>query len=146
MSDFDDRAKKSFDLAGDVTKQLITLCTGIIGLTVTFAKDILPRDPGHGGPPGWARLVLATCWILYLLSILFGLLTLLALTSEIDDPADGKGPSIWAGKVRATSCIQISLFFLGTLLIITFSLLVLWAPQTKPTGYNEAGWTTKHPS
>jgi len=33
--------KKAFDFASDTTKQLITLSTAIVTLTVTFSKDII---------------------------------------------------------------------------------------------------------
>ncbi|KQT20825.1 hypothetical protein ASG31_16700 [Chryseobacterium sp. Leaf404] len=36
-----EQEKKAFDFAADTVKQLITLATGIIALTITFSKDIL---------------------------------------------------------------------------------------------------------
>lgn len=36
----DDREKKSFDFAGDVTKQLITLSIGIMTLCIAFTDKI----------------------------------------------------------------------------------------------------------
>ena len=36
-----EETKKAFEFAQDTTKQLITLATAIIALTITFAKDFV---------------------------------------------------------------------------------------------------------
>jgi hypothetical protein len=125
MASLDDGQKQSFDLAADVTKQLITLSTGIIGLTVTFAKDILPRDPATNAPPDWARAMLGVCWLLYICSILFGLLTMLMLTTEIERPAKANKPSIWSRNVRVYLFVQILWFMLATCGIVLFGFKAL---------------------
>ena len=49
------------------TKQLITLATGILAVTITFAKEVL-----RGLPAAWIALPLLFGWLLYLASIHFG--------------------------------------------------------------------------
>lgn len=75
--------KKAFEFAQDSVKQLMTLSTGIIGLTVTFSKDIFST------PNNCQQSLLVNSWILFLISIFLGLWTLLALTGtlgKINDP------------------------------------------------------------
>src|SRR5215468_10416340 len=84
--DFDIKDRKAFDFAADATKQILTLSTGILALTITFAKDILGA-PGH-----WSRL-LGWSWILYLISILCGVWTLLALTGSFSSSGQRTPPT-----------------------------------------------------
>jgi hypothetical protein len=74
----DEAVKKAFDFAADLTKQLISLATGIIGLTITFGRDFLQRAPAGARP--WA----ITAWGAFLFSILCGILTLMTLTGTLD--------------------------------------------------------------
>ena len=67
---------KSFDFAADVAKQLITLATAIITVMITFSKDILGTNSHY---IAW----LLSSWILFLLSIVFGIFTLMALTGVL---------------------------------------------------------------
>lgn len=69
--------KKSFDFAADITKQLITLSTAIITLTVTFSKDIV------GVGDTLPKILLVWTWGIFILSIFFGILTLMALTGTL---------------------------------------------------------------
>ena len=103
---------KSFDFATDTTKQLITLSTAVLALTITFAKDIL------GGTVGdLDRGLLAATWILYLISIVFGVLTMQALTHRI-----ASGGSVDDKAVRVVAIIQNLFFGAATLLIVIFGI------------------------
>jgi hypothetical protein len=69
--------------AADTTKQIITLSTGVIALTVTFLEKIVqPQTTGlaHRDVP-WTMFV---AWILFGLAILAALLTLGAITGTLD--------------------------------------------------------------
>ncbi|MGB9236849.1 MAG: hypothetical protein WCC04_20765 [Terriglobales bacterium] len=67
-----ERDKKAFDFAADLTKQLITLSTSIVTLTFLFSKDL------QG--PKWLAVVI---WMLFLLSTVCGLWTLMSLTGTL---------------------------------------------------------------
>jgi hypothetical protein len=69
--------KKAFDFAADTTKQLITISTAIITLTVSFSKDIL------GGAADSTKIFLIWTWAIFIASIIFGLATLMALTGRL---------------------------------------------------------------
>lgn len=72
----DEKKIKAFDFAADTTKQLISISTGIIALMVTFSKDIVGNSINSKGLLAWT-------WGIFILSIIFGVLTLMALTGTL---------------------------------------------------------------
>lgn len=109
-----ERTKKAFDFAAESTKLLITLSTGIIALTITFSKEFVPD---LSGAPLWP---MAMAWSCFLLSILFGVATMLSLTGLLSgDPAVAQDdeppiePSVYAPTVTRWSLIQIVFFLLA---------------------------------
>lgn len=72
----DEKDKKAFDFAADLTKQPITLATGTIALTITFSKDFLQKTPAS------ARLWALWAWGVLLASVVFGIWTMMALTGS----------------------------------------------------------------
>ena len=111
----DKRIEKAFDFAQEATKQLITLATGVITITITFLTDVIKAAPAGSAP------FLYSAWILYLVSIVFGILTLLALTGNLERPAAGKSPSIYRGNIVACSIIQVLSFSLAVALTLVFA-------------------------
>jgi hypothetical protein len=99
---------KPFDYAQDVTKQLLTLSTAIVTITVAFIKDIAK------GAPDDARIALYVAWGLFALAIIAGVATLLNLTGRVGhaDAADNEG--IRAAGVRMFAVAQI-LFFVAAI-------------------------------
>jgi hypothetical protein len=114
---------KSFDYASDASKQLITLATGVVTLTVAFSGDVLALSKGN--LRGW----LTWAWIAFLVSIVFGLAHLLALTGQL---ARGSDPDIYAAGPRATSLMQILTFLAGVVLAGVYLLLALGEEITVP--------------
>ncbi len=112
----DDQIKKAFDFASDSTKQLITLSTAILALTITFHKDVL-LNAGSGSP-----LILTWAWIVYLISICLGIATLLALTGTLDPIKKAQNgsstASIQGTNIRLLSAFQILSFLAGTSLVV----------------------------
>lgn len=115
----DEQRKKAFDFAQDVAKQLITLATGVIAITLTFSKDFAT----HAGGGGVHQLV-AFSWYFFLVSILCGLWTLLALTGNLEPSAPSDDPpSIRTVNVTLPAVLQIFCFAVGMLLVILFGVL-----------------------
>lgn len=104
----DDTEKKSFDFACDVTKQLITLSTGIITICVAFTDKIFSQEEAqsHSCLFVWASS-------LFVSSILFGLLTQLKMTGIIANwkKRKDKRSAIYDGATRILSSLQILTFF-----------------------------------
>lgn len=113
----DEKIKKAFDFAADLVKQLITLSTAIIALTVTFAKDIFPVDGDCFS--GW----LFAAWIAYFFTIIFGVWALMALTGTLDPPNNpNTGLSIQGRNCRIPTGLQILTFLIGVACTITYAI------------------------
>jgi hypothetical protein len=108
------RVEKAFDFAADATKQLITLSTAVIAVTITFLTDVAKDAPA--GTAVWLQVG----WILYLLSIAFGILTLLALTGTLADLDAEEPPSINARNIRRLAAGQVLSFFAAVALTLVF--------------------------
>ncbi|MBL8182152.1 MAG: hypothetical protein JNL64_11155 [Blastocatellia bacterium] len=128
----DERSAKAFDFAADVSKQLITLATGIIAFTVTFNKDLLNTTPSSVNHTSVKFIVGA--WGLYLLSIFCGLVSLFGLTGELqphskklDDDADGMdtSPNLSNPFVKWGTICQLALFGFATLVVLAFGIYAI---------------------
>ena len=111
----DDQRGKAFDFCSDATKQLITLSAGIVAFMVTFAKDFVSTV----APAAKTYAYLA--WVGYGLSIVFGILVLLALTAQLEpkDASSSEPPSI-RGAAASYSFLQIAAFVVAVGFTIIF--------------------------
>lgn len=140
--------EKAFDFAYETTKQLITLATAIITLTVTFSKDVI------GSINQDLRLWLASTWAVFIISILLGILTMMSLTGTLDPMKNGKNKdskeeekqqdsqekpvdmSINGQNVKSFSKYQIMTFLIGLILTVIFGYKSLSLNSVKETkGY-----------
>jgi hypothetical protein len=105
---------KPFDYAQDVTRQLLTLATAVVTVTVAFVKDIAT------GAPADARIVLYGGWAFFTVSIICGVCTLLNLTGRVGSAglADSDGIEAWG--VRAFAIAQIMSFVVAIAAVIYF--------------------------
>ena len=99
------RAEKAFSFAQETAKQQITLCTGVLTITLTFAKDIAPSDTSHA--------LLEWSWGFYLASIVAGVFTLMTLTGNIERPNKPGKDSIYSGNIVVFSIIQALAFLIA---------------------------------
>jgi len=110
-------AQNAITLAADLAKQILTLATGILALTITFYKDLDNRS----GPKKYRGFFLCG-WLAFLASVLLGLLTMGKLISLSLNPADPSiknnldGASFWA-------LLQWLSFSIGVFLIVTYGFL-----------------------
>jgi hypothetical protein len=108
--------EKAFDFAQEVTKQVLTLSTGVLALTVTFLKDIATAAP-HS-----ARLCLEFGWLCFLLSVLFGVAALMSLSGNL---ATSAAPSIYSSNIKWPARLQLLLFLVGLLLTLIFGWIAI---------------------
>jgi hypothetical protein len=101
---------KAFEFAQETTKQLLTLATGILALTITFLHDLAANAPT------WSVYVLALGWLASLVSVVAGVLTLMTLTGNIVNPAF----DVYEPNTRSMAKIQFLAFVAGTALTIVF--------------------------
>lgn len=107
-----DRDKSSFDFAADLAKQLITLSTSIVTVTLLFSDHFPAHNP-------WAK----TAWVFYLLATLGGIWTLMALTGTLASAAEEASfAAIYKSNVRIPATFQILSFGLASIFTLIFVL------------------------
>jgi len=116
----DDQTKAAFASASDTAKQLITLASAILALEVTFAKSILDAKLDLD-----ARHLLAASWILFLVSVIAGVWTLLALTGSLGNQQSLTPKTIYGANVRIPATVQILLFLGGLGFSVWFGIRAL---------------------
>jgi hypothetical protein len=117
----DEQRKKAFEFASDLTKQLITLATGILAITITFSKDIVRAVGTQAAVPRCAVFAMMIAWVVYLFSIGFGIWTLMALTGELEPRGEkATEPTTKNFNVFLPTVLQIGAFILATAAVIVF--------------------------
>lgn len=104
--------------ASDLAKQLITVASGILVLTVTLADKF--RNPETPHADRW----LITAWALLVVSILGGFWALMALTGLLA-PVDGSRLSAIGVGARVAAAAQIITFALGIIAFMLYGLMAL---------------------
>lgn len=113
------RFDKAFDFAQDTTKQIVTLASGIIAITLTFLNGKLHNYASS------TRTWLEVGWLLYLISIMCGVVTLMALSGNLERPGTDKAnnanePSIYRGNIKWPAIGQLLLFLAATACTLVF--------------------------
>lgn len=116
MTTMDEKLKMAFEFAQNSTKQLISLASAIIALTITFKKDFL------GEHAAYSRSLALWSWGCFLASVVFGVWTLLALTGTLDPISPMVKTSIREKNVTIPSALQIIAFCTGLLLTVLFGI------------------------
>lgn len=110
----DDRTKAAFDSIRDSTKQMITLATGVLALTVTFAKDFI-------GQAHWGRELVHFAWYAFLLSAAAGVWVLLAVSGSLGNGADAlTHRDAYGLNIRLPALVQVLSFATGLALAVVF--------------------------
>lgn len=121
-----DESRLAFEFARAGSEQLITLATIILGLSITFTKDVIRRVDAS---TPW---LFGTAWLAYLLSIVTGVLHIWALTGNLQFPVRAEGAVTIQGNARALGMLQFVLFVLGTALIIAHGVSGLSRTRRQP--------------
>ena len=142
----EENQKKAFDFAADTTKQLITLSTAIITITITFSKDLTSNINED------SLWCIFAAWGLFIISIFFGIFTLMALTGslqplpkkekgkekqtknekEAKDKAQKETFTINGTNVRLPSIFQILTFIVGIIFTVIFGFKSFSANELQP--------------
>ena len=125
---------RAIDGAVDLTKQVLTLSTGVLTLTLTFYNNFFGKPSGEMlVVPTGAKVSLGTAWLLFILSILAGLLVLAKFTGEQGNAGDGKedaagnpvNPTVNEAATMRLGIAQWMLFFLGMIAVGVGGVFVL---------------------
>ncbi len=114
----DDRLKNSFDFLKATIIQFIGLSTGVLTLEISFKKDI-------AGPNITAdvKMWLLWSWFSFLISVFFGLWTLLALTGTLASKKKMTPDELYKANIRFPSLLQILFFLAGLICTCIFAWL-----------------------
>ena len=101
MAKMEENQTKAFDYAADLTKQLMTFATAILAFTATFGKEAGPNAPCY------LKWCVIGSWVFYILSIACGVLTLMALTGNLDPQPKREKDPLDPKKIKATRVFPI---------------------------------------
>jgi hypothetical protein len=121
VNDIKTRTAKAFEIASDVSKQLIALSTATIVFTATFPKEVCNEPVCQLTP--CVKTVLLAAWGIHLVSIVLGIFFLMKLASLLDGE---KYPSIKGNVAAELVRWQAILFSIGTILIIAYAISALF--------------------
>ncbi|MDQ2709126.1 MAG: hypothetical protein M3Z25_16465 [Actinomycetota bacterium] len=111
--------KLAFASASDASKQVLTLTTAIVTITISFAKDIT-----KGVPPS-TQAWLSMAWLIYAISILAGTVSLLALTGSLARGLGSRSISVYDWNIRLPSIVQMISFAGGVLCTVAYGAFAL---------------------
>ncbi len=114
----DKKIEKAFEFAKDTTKQLITLATGIITLEITFSKEFIKTLSK-------VNVYASLSWLSFLVSVFFGVWTLMALTGTLEAKDESIPVSIRGFNVLFPSILQIISFIFGLIFTVVFGVKAL---------------------
>ena len=103
-----------FNFASDTIKQILGISSGILALTVTFAKEQIVKGR-HS-----VMLPLQISWGLEILSLFAGIWALIQITSQVVSENLCQQPSVWASGITVSASLQI-FFFLFAMLFLALA-------------------------
>lgn len=118
----DDQTKLALASVSDTLKQILTLSTGILTLEITFFGFILGKS-AEKGITGAAHTLLLASWIFFLISALFGVIALLALTGTLSK-STLTPTTVYNINIRGPALIQVACFILGLALTVLTAFFV----------------------
>ncbi|GAA2767351.1 hypothetical protein GCM10010103_63930 [Streptomyces paradoxus] len=101
----------------DTCKHVLTLTTAVVTLTISFAKDI--SADASASDLLWLRL----SWLSHAVSVLAGVITLLALAGTTHEADENR--SIYATNIRLPAAVQMIFFGLGVGFVVAFGALAV---------------------
>lgn len=117
MAAMDDQAKQAFTAASDWSKQILTLSTGIVTVTVTFADKVF------GALSNAEKGLLFTSWLLYLISILGGVWVMTTLAGTLAYDTEVAADHVKQSERQAL--LQVGTFIAGTAFIALFGVFAV---------------------
>jgi hypothetical protein len=124
----DEASRYAISQVSDLTKQLMTLASGLIGLTITFSKDMVKHASQR------ALVSLKRGWFFMFVSLVAGIWTLMALSGSSASAKDLLQKSLIGYNARIPSSIQIASFLYGSYSFIRFGFgVAIKIPVPEPT-------------
>lgn len=109
MAILDEPQKSASTLVADLTKQLITLASAFLTVTITFSKDLLAIVDKPG--------LLQVAWVGFIVSVIAGILAMMALAGRVQALTATAPTLMFNGSLRVFSIIQVITFALALAVI-----------------------------
>jgi hypothetical protein len=107
----DDKTKSQIEAAADAVKTVVTLSSGVLTITLTFASTL-----AAGADPGW-QAALRWSWLLLGVAVAAGIWFLLARTGII---YAGKATDVFDWRLRLPWLIQLAAFIAAVVIFALF--------------------------
>jgi hypothetical protein len=115
----DDQTKQAFASVIDLTKQLISLGTGVLALEVSFASGVLGKSVI---PKLWQ---LQWSWVLLLISLVAGIWAFMAVTGTLSSEKQLAPSTVFDNNIRIPAFAQVVCFAFGMAFTMWYGLEVL---------------------
>ncbi|MGK7896188.1 MAG: hypothetical protein AB4372_21890 [Xenococcus sp. (in: cyanobacteria)] len=117
----EEQLKMAIMQAVGLAQELINLSSAILVLSIAFVNNILKESKLCD------RSLLSVSWIFYLLTIIAGIWTRMAITGSL---ADGPKPmGTMESNIRLPAAIQIILFVMATLFFLVFAIKGIYSER-----------------
>ncbi|MFT3702133.1 MAG: hypothetical protein QM802_07175 [Agriterribacter sp.] len=119
-----DSTEKAFNFAGESSKLLITLSTGVIAFMIAF----LDKDASMKPETTCEKVILIISWIIFLAAAIVGIWTQLGLTNVLEPKVKPTpfNPTIQNEKIKTPFRIQIILFAVGIMMTVIYGAIKLF--------------------
>lgn len=134
--DADEAKKLTFSAARDGAKQILTLSTAILTITITFFKDFA------SGSCDVTRILMIIAWAFFLASIVSGVVLLFTLTGELNAAESGHTPSVDGKSSRISAGVQQVSFLIAIIATVVSGALALWNHTPAPTSLSTPSCAT----
>jgi hypothetical protein len=115
-----DSRDKSFAAAGETSKLLITLATGVIAFCVTLANPEQGKLTALLPLTSCQKALLACSWTVLLFCAGFGIWVQLSITHVLSQDTKEKPADVWSIKIRFPYMLQIGAFVVGMALLVAY--------------------------
>ena len=120
-----DYVEKSFASAGETSKLLITLSTGVIAFCLTIVNVKAADRTALAPATVFQTATLEISLLLLLMAAAMGVWTQLAITHVLSEGSDSQPASAWNRKITVPFRLQLGSFLLGLLALTVYLLLRL---------------------
>ncbi|MET7888626.1 hypothetical protein [Streptomyces avermitilis] len=110
-----ERRKLALAAASETSKHVLTLTTAVVTITISLAKDIVGKASRSD------LMWLQWAWLAHAVSVLAGVLVLLALAGTVDEGDETR--SIYSANIRLPAAMQMVFFGVGVVFVAVFGVL-----------------------
>jgi hypothetical protein len=126
MSELSSHTEAAFGAATDLSKQVLTLSTGILATTLALADTLF------GVLSDTEKKLLWASWGLYGISLLFGIWALMALAGSLGQSTPPAASAIYKANARIPALLQFGSFLVATAVLAFFSASTIGNEEKPP--------------